>query len=32
VTEDAMTCVVVGSGKALDEIDVLKKVLIGTRM
>lgn len=32
VTEDAMTCVVVGSGKALDEIDVLKKVLIGTRL
>ncbi len=30
VTEDAMTCVVIGSGKALDEIDVLKKVLIGT--
>ncbi len=32
VTEDAMTCVVVGSGKALDEIDVLKKVLIGTHV
>lgn len=32
VTEDAMTCVVVGSGKALEEIDVLKKVLIGTQL
>ncbi len=31
VTEDPMICVVMGSGKALDEIDVLKKVLIGTQ-
>jgi len=30
VTEDPMICVVMGSGKALEEIDVLKKVLIGT--
>jgi len=32
VTDEAMTCVVVGSGKALEEIDVLKKVLIGTQL
>lgn len=31
VTEDPMICVVMGSGKALEEIDVLKKVLIGTQ-
>lgn len=30
VTEDPLTCVVVGSGQALEEMDVLKKVLIGT--
>ncbi len=31
VTEDPMICVVMGSGKALEEIDVLKKVLVGTQ-
>jgi rod shape-determining protein MreB len=29
VAEDPLTCVVRGSGKALDEIGTLKKVLIG---
>lgn len=31
LTDDPLTCVVVGSGEALDEIHVLKKVLIGTK-
>lgn len=31
LTDDPLTCVVIGSGKALEEIQVLKKVLIGTR-
>ncbi len=31
VTEDPITCVVVGSGRALEEIGILKKVLIGAR-
>lgn len=31
LTEDPMTCVAVGSGKALEEISVLKKVLIGVQ-
>ncbi|RJQ31451.1 MAG: rod shape-determining protein [Actinobacteria bacterium] len=31
LTEDPLTCVVMGSGKALEEINVLKRVLIGTR-
>lgn len=31
LTEDPLTCVVLGSGKALDEIHVLKRVLIGAK-
>ncbi len=31
LTEDPLTCVVLGSGKALDEINVLKRVLIGSK-
>lgn len=31
LTEDPMTCVAVGSGKALEEIGVLRKVLIGVQ-
>ncbi|MBI5206180.1 MAG: rod shape-determining protein [Candidatus Firestonebacteria bacterium] len=31
VADDAMLCVALGSGKVLDELDVLKKVLITTR-
>ena len=31
LTEDPLTCVVIGSGQALEEIDVLKKVLVRTR-
>lgn len=31
LTEDPLTCVVIGSGKALEEIKVLKRVLIGTK-
>ena len=31
LTEEPLTCVVVGSGKALDEINILKRVLVGTR-
>ncbi len=31
ITEDPLTCVVLGSGKALEEIKVLKRVLIGAK-
>jgi len=31
LADDPMTCVVIGSGKALDEINVLKKILIGVQ-
>lgn len=31
MTEDPLTCVVVGSGKALEEVSILRKVSIGTR-
>ena len=31
ITEDPLTCVVLGSGKALEEINVLKRVLIGAK-
>jgi len=31
LTEDPLTCVVLGSGKALEEINVLKRVLIGSK-
>jgi rod shape-determining protein MreB len=31
LAEDPLTCVVIGSGMALDEIKVLKRVLIGTK-
>jgi len=31
LTEDPLTCVVLGSGKALEEINVLKRVLIGAK-
>ena len=31
LTEEPLTCVVVGSGKALEEINILKRILVGTR-
>jgi len=31
VTEDALSCVVIGSGKMLEELELLKRVSIGTR-
>ncbi|MDI6892179.1 MAG: rod shape-determining protein [Actinomycetota bacterium] len=31
MSEDPLTCVVVGSGKALEEVSILRKVSIGTR-
>lgn len=31
ITEDPLTCVVLGSGKALEEINVLKRVLVGAK-
>lgn len=31
ITEDPLTCVVIGSGQALEEIKILKRVLIGTK-
>ncbi|MFQ5575311.1 MAG: rod shape-determining protein [Terriglobia bacterium] len=31
LTEEPLTCVVVGSGRALEEINTLKRVLVGTR-
>ncbi|TET55176.1 MAG: rod shape-determining protein, partial [Actinobacteria bacterium] len=31
LTEDPLTCVVMGSGKALEEINVLKRILIGSK-